>query len=447
MDKQKKCSSKEHLEIDAIIFCQICKIYMCNKCEKMHSNLLPQHHPLNLNEDIKDIFTGFCKEENHPNKFQFFCKNHNQLCCAFCICKIKGEGLGQHNDCNACFIKEIELEKKNKLKENIKCLEDLSISLGQAIHDLKNIFEKVNENKEELKLKIQNIFTKIRNSLNNREDELLLEIEKQYSDNFGGEDIIKEFEKLPNKVKKSLEKGKRIEKEWNNNDLSSNINDCINIENNINEINILNETIKKSKLNNKKEIKFSPDDNGINNFIEQIKILGRIYYNSFKFKKCPTNIKDYRKYIINGEKENILTKTGPDNWIGTICENELEISKEYKWKIKILKTTQYKQIMVGVAPIDFDINLSTHKTCGWYLYCYDSSLYSGPPHNFCGKASKLSKVKDEIEVVMNMKKRTLKFIINNEDKGESYTDIPTDKPLTPAICLYNLNDSVEIIEC
>ena len=46
-----------------------------------------------------------------------------------------------------------------------------------------------------------------------------------------------------------------------------------------------------------------------------------------------------------------------------------------------------------------------------------------------------------------MNKRTLKFIINNEDKGESYTDIPIDKPLFPAVILDNVNDSVEILEC
>ena len=47
---------------------------------------------------------------------------------------------------------------------------------------------------------------------------------------------------------------------------------------------------------------------------------------------------------------------------------------------------------------------------------------------------------------MNMKKRTLKFIINNEDKGDAYTDIPLDKPISPSILLYHTNDSVEIIE-
>ena len=48
---------------------------------------------------------------------------------------------------------------------------------------------------------------------------------------------------------------------------------------------------------------------------------------------------------------------------------------------------------------------------------------------------------------MNMHKRTLKFIINNEDKGNSFKDIPIDKPLYPAVLLYDQNDSIEITEC
>ena len=99
--------------------------------------------------------------------------------------------------------------------------------------------------------------------------------------------------------------------------------------------------------------------------------------------------------------------------------------------------------MVGIAPIDFDIN-SSYYTCGWYFYCYNSTLYSGPPFNYVGNNTNLNKVNNEVIVVMNMKKRALKFIINNEDKGDSYTNIPIDKPLFPAIILDETNDSVEI---
>ena len=103
--------------------------------------------------------------------------------------------------------------------------------------------------------------------------------------------------------------------------------------------------------------------------------------------------------------------------------------------------------MVGVAPNDFDINKSEWNTCGWYFYCYNSCLYSGPPYNYSTKGINFSSVKDEVIVVMNMNKRTLKFIVNNEDKGDCYTNIPIDKPIIPVVLLHDCNDSVEISEC
>ena len=101
--------------------------------------------------------------------------------------------------------------------------------------------------------------------------------------------------------------------------------------------------------------------------------------------------------------------------------------------------------MVGVTPSDFDINSSSYNICGWYFYLYNSYLHSGPPHNY-GKITNLTSKNDKIIVIMNMNQRTLKFIINNEDKGESYTNIPIDKPLLLAVFLYYKKDSFEIIE-
>ena len=103
--------------------------------------------------------------------------------------------------------------------------------------------------------------------------------------------------------------------------------------------------------------------------------------------------------------------------------------------------------MLGVAPMDFNINSSSYNTCGWY-YDIRNSLYSGPPHNCPGNSANLTNttVGSEIIVVMNMIKKTLKFIINNEDKGDSYSNIPIDKPLAPAVLLKQNNDSVQISE-
>ena len=85
-------------------------------------------------------------------------------------------------------------------------MEELSNTFMKSIENLKQAFEKIKENKEKLKLNIQNIFTKIRNCLNNREDELLLEVDKIFEDKFFKEEIIKENKKLPKKIKKYFEK-------------------------------------------------------------------------------------------------------------------------------------------------------------------------------------------------------------------------------------------------
>ena len=46
-----------------------------------------------------------------------------------------------------------------------------------------------------------------------------------------------------------------------------------------------------------------------------------------------------------------------------------------------------------------------------------------------------------------MKRRNLKFTIDNEDKGESYSDIYFDKPIFLSILLYDKDDSFKIIKC
>ena len=108
---------------------------MCNKCENHHSPLHKNHQTYKLNNN-EEIFTGFCKVKNHPNKLEFYCKSHNQLCCVACIAKLNEKGYGKHKDCEVCILEKIKEEKKNKLKENIKCLEDLENKLNENINKL-----------------------------------------------------------------------------------------------------------------------------------------------------------------------------------------------------------------------------------------------------------------------------------------------------------------------
>ena len=254
---------------------------MCKKCEAHHSELFQHHNQFSLSSkvNIDEIFTGICTEKNHPHELKYFCKTHNKLCCAECITKIKGDENGQHTDCNVCLLKDIKSEKLNKLKENIKKLEELSLTIKESINQIKLIFEKIENDKEKLKLDVQNVFTKLRNALNNREDEILLQIDKAYEEVFLNKDIIKESEKLPDKIKLSTEKGKLIENNDENRKLNSVINDCLIIEKYINDITKINMNIKNfnSKQN---EINFAQNEEEINKFTDKINNLEIIYQSS-----------------------------------------------------------------------------------------------------------------------------------------------------------------------
>ena len=298
-----KCSIVDHKEIAAISYCEQCKIYMSNKCINLHKGLFKNHQLNNLDKDMNEIFIDICKEKNHGKKLEFFCKSHNQLCCGLCITTLQVKGYGQHRNCKVCIIEDIKEEKKKKLKDNIENLENLSNNIDNLINELKALFEKINESKDELKLNIQNTFTKIRDALNEREDEIILEVDKIYNEKFFNEDIIKESIKLPNIIKKSLDKGKSIDNEWNDDEkLSSLINHFNNIETNIKNINNIYKNINKCNSNKESKIEFSPKNDSLKDFLLTIKTFGSIEENK-EIKK-----KDKEK-IIKGKKKNKVDKS------------------------------------------------------------------------------------------------------------------------------------------
>ena len=290
-----KCTLKKHNSIDAVSFCQDCKLYMCNKCCNHHSELFEKdiHTIINIDKDKDYFFSGYCNEEKHKDELEYFCQTHNVLCCASCLSVIKSKGNGNHKDCKVCNIEEIKDEKKNKLNENIDYLDNLSKKLEENIKNLKEIYEKIIKDKEELKIHVQKIFTKIRSALNEKEDQILLTIDKEYDKTYFNDDLIQKSEKLPNKIKVSLEKGKLIQNKWEDKNLKLNslINSCINIENNINDINKIKKEISKY-LSINIEIKFDKKENDVNTLIENIKSFGNIQIKEDEINKFIRLIKE-----------------------------------------------------------------------------------------------------------------------------------------------------------
>ena len=255
-DNTIKCSNKEHEDKEAINYCYNCQTYLCDDCSDFHEGLLKNHIICSIDEINKESFTGLCKENNHNIKLEYYCKTHNKLCCGLCICKIKGNGNGEHNDCDICLIKDI---------------------------------------KEEIK----SIFEKIRTEINNRENILTSETDKYFDDNYFNEGIIKKIDQ----IKSLLENVESIDDDWEDDDkLNEIIDNCINIENNVKDINTIKAKMEKYIKNGNK---FNVQINyNIDNFINKIKKFGYIFDSTIL--KEQNNIKKFNELIDDDKITNNL---------------------------------------------------------------------------------------------------------------------------------------------
>jgi len=328
--KKMKCSLQTHNSQKVIKYCKECNICMCNECFFHHSKLFINHHLTDISGENGNIFIEFCKEENHSNKLEYFCKTHNQLCCLSCIGKDSNSENAKHKNCEFCKIEEIKEEKKSNLEKNLKLLEDLSnkIKEKKETKKLEDFYEKMEKLKEGLKSKVLQIITKIRNKLNEREDELISQIETTFSNLCPPEKAIKEYDNIPKKINDILEKRKEIDKKWNNSfSINSFIKDCINIENEFIKINEINDLINKYNINPEVQIYFYPEEKEIGKIFNDIKSFGKIYQQenerkNFFISESMKENKELEKKI--KESENKIKK----------IENEYNNLKNEKEEIK-----------------------------------------------------------------------------------------------------------------
>ena len=223
---------------------------------------------------------------------------------------------------------------------------------------MKNFLDK----KEELKLEVQKVFTKIRNELNNREDLLLSEIDDQFDNLYFDENLMRKIEKLPKKSKKNLEKGKLINLDKNK--LSSIINDCIDIENNIKEIEELNKLTEKCNQSSNTSIEFYPKNDNLEFLLKEIKNLRIETSKSKELKKEIILLYTNEKGIIEDNNWSKIKEIIPSKDIkvfdrygnileeeGKLSSNSIFLSIDYKINITII----YK----GICKITLnDINIT-----------------------------------------------------------------------------------------
>ena len=135
------------------------------------------------------------------------------------------------------------------------------------------------------------------------------------------------------------------------------LNDCLNIENSINEINLINESMIKYKNNNEKKIQLYLNDDEINKITETIKNIGIVGSNKFLFSK----IKFDENMVINWIGKNFNSEL-----LFSTSKNGFEPSEFHKQcdnkgpTITFIETTK-GYIFGGYTELDWDTS-SSFKT-------------------------------------------------------------------------------------
>lgn len=158
------------------------------------------------------------------------------------------------------------------------------------------------------------------------------------------------------------------------------------------------------------------------------------------------------KYFVDDKNPRIVTKVG-EGYFSIIGDTPIPVNAIISWDIVFLglEKDNGDKINIGVAPSNINQSTDGFTKRGWYFYCWSSTLFSGPPHEYRDKGygprkgnGQYVRTGDRVGVVMDTIKGELSFVLGGINLGVAYRGIPLDKPLVPCVILGNECDSIEL---
>ena len=159
----------------------------------------------------------------------------------------------------------------------------------------------------------------------------------------------------------------------------------------------------------------------------------------------------------DGEIPRVATKAGGYGHRAITGNTTLPPTAAISWDVKILDVEDAGEggsdVYIGVAPwgVCGADGEYVHRRCGWYLGAFSTTLWSGPPHNYEGRAygprglfRKTVHVGSSIRVAVNTGLGEVSFSVRGKSYGVAYSGVPLDRPLVPCVVLEARGDSVEI---
>jgi len=259
--------------------------------------------------------------------------------------------------------------------------------------------------------------------------------------------LIAEVNVRIEELKNGLEqKINEIFDEWSNPLLHKNIKNVNNLS--LDEISSIYETINDNNHDKSNDIDITTKSFGVflkSQFDDVIDNFSN-FQSKFKFK--------FRKglnYSINNNGT-LATKIGNSNiWNCSIFgDREIPKNKISKWKIKLnnfeIKSNTWN-VLIGIGPENVNNETNFQNKC-WSFICGNSLLRDKGENKNCieyfNHSGKLKK-NDVVEVTVDRIKGHLSFAVNDVDYGIAFTNIPSKETLYPVVLIYDVNQTVELL--
>lgn len=122
-------------------------------------------------------------------------------------------------------------------------------------------------------------------------------------------------------------------------------------------------------------------------------------------------------------------------------------------RIRVMKK-RGRSMFIGVSQDGIDRNADDiYAKSGWYMHCFDGTLYSGSPHYYRFPGKKYLdpddyrlKEGDVVTMRVDSERGTISFEIEGKKKlGIAYEGIPLDRTLYPTVIISSEGDSIEIV--
>ena len=175
-----KCEACTESGGKAEAFCRQCAMFICNECVKSHKRMKPLNtHEIASLDDLKHGRTKPIVVSEPPTRkclvheepLIIYCFDCDNLICHLCTVK-------DHKDHNFEFCKKAAASAKEKLFEEMKPLREVRESLSHAVKEVTTTKQEVTAQGDSVANTIQTSFTKLREILNTREQEMLKEAER-----------------------------------------------------------------------------------------------------------------------------------------------------------------------------------------------------------------------------------------------------------------------------